>query len=229
MEETKNKGNKVLLIILCVIILILLVLLGYFIFNQEQEQLKPSGNVDIFEIECDYNCDCSTDDNENDDKTDITDKEDENDTPVFEQDDKFNVTDNDITWNKNTDLRIFENPMYDNDTIIAPESTNIYQFVIRNNTIYDISYSITFNETNTDKINMKFRLKRDKEYIAGDEKTWVTYDELSKTNIKMATTGSHTYYLEWKWFSSANDTAIGEKGNVNYNLGINIKAEQDNG
>lgn len=230
MEEKKNNSNKVLLIILLIIILILLVLLGYFIFNQEEsKQLTPSGNVDVFEIECDYNCDCSTDDTKTDDKTDITDKEDKNDIPVFKHDDDLNVTDNNITWNKNTDLRIFENSMYNNDSIIAPESTNIYQFVIRNNTIYNIIYSITFNETNIDNINMKYRLKRDKEYVAGDEKNWITYNELSKTNIKIATTGSHTYYLEWKWFSSDNDTAIGEKGNVNYNLGIYIKAEQDNG
>ena len=33
------------------------------------------------------------------------------------------------------------------------------------------------------------------------------------------------YYLEWKWFSSDNDTEIGQTPNAGYQLKIDVKAE----
>ena len=45
--------------------------------------------------------------------------------------------------------------------------------------------------------------------------------------LSSKTKTSDTYYLEWKWFSGENDTAIGEAGDVEYVLKINIKAEQE--
>ena len=39
----------------------------------------------------------------------------------------------------------------------------------------------------------------------------------------MSAKSNDTYYLEWKWISSDNDTEIGKTGNVNYGLKIKIE------
>ncbi len=226
----KDKKNTIIYLTLIVIIIFLLGIIGYIkLKDGDNSSLKvPTGNVDIFEIECDKNCDCSND-NKNDNVTDDEKTKDENDTPVFGEDDKFSVSDNDVTWNTTNELRIFENPMYENRLIIAPSSTNIYQFVIKNNTIYNIEYNMIFTEENKENINMKYRLLKNKDYVVGNEDKWVSYTELSQSNIRVSSKESDTYYLEWKWFDTENDTEIGEKGNVTYSLKINLKAEQDNG
>jgi len=210
--KLKDKTINIYLIL----IIILLAIIVYLLFTkQEKESLKPSGNVDIFDINCNYNCDC--------------DKEEENTESVFaekEFDDNFNILDNNTSWQSTNDLNIFSNPMYEMDNKIAPESTNFYQFVVRNNTIYDINYNIVFKEDNNYKINMKYRLIKNDEYIVGNEKEWVTYEKLNLNNISLLTKNSDTYYLEWKWFSSDNDAEIGKIGNANYSLKIDIKAVQ---
>ena len=76
---------------------------------------------------------------------------------------------------------------------------------------------------------MKYKLKLGNVYIAGDENNWVSYDELKRTNINLSKSNKHTYYLEWKWVSSDNDTNVGKTINAGYNLSIEIKAEQNNG
>ena len=78
-----------------------------------------------------------------------------------------------------------------------------------------------FDEKNIHRINMKYRLLKGTEYVIGNEKNWVTYDKLKLVNAFINSNNSETYYLEWKWFSSDNDTEIGEAINVNYELKIN--------
>jgi len=211
-----DKKSKIINLILILIIAILIFLIIYLLLRKEEnENLKPTGNIDIFEITCDYNCNCNKDEEKQ-----------ENLNPVFGEnwDSGFEITDNNISWQSINNLNIFSNPMYEMDNKIAPESTNFYQFVIKNNTIYDVDYNIVFNEVNKQKINMKYRLIKNDEYIVGNKDKWVTATELSLNNIQLKTTTSDTFYLEWKWFSSDNDTQIGEKANADYSLNINIKA-----
>lgn len=64
MEKDKRTKNKLLIITLIVIILILLLLIAFLLkkgLNKEENKLIPTGNVDIFEI----NCDCSNENNNN--------------------------------------------------------------------------------------------------------------------------------------------------------------------
>ena len=205
----KNKKKKNVNIIYILIILILLILLGYLIFKDNSKTNNiPTGNVDIFEINCKYDCDC------------------DNSDEVFGENDNVEITDKDFKWESTNNLNIFSNPMYEMTNKIAPESTNIYQFVIKNNTNYNINYNLAFNENNPKKINMKYRLLKNKKYIIGNDKTWVTYDELNIKNISLLSGSSETYYLEWKWFSGENDTEAGKDGNAQYSLKINIEAKQ---
>lgn len=133
-----------------------------------------------------------------------------------------------IEWKSQNELRIFDNPAYQMEPKIAPESSNTYEFIVRNNTSTNVKYKIEFMEENANNINMKFRLKRGNEYVVGNDTTWVRYADLDLEGILLNSSSDHTYYLEWKWFSSDNDTAIGANPSSKYKLNIVISAESQN-
>ena len=142
-------------------------------------------------------------------------------------DDNFIVKDT-VEWKSQNELRIFANPVYQMDNKIAPESSNTYEFIVRNNTSYNVKYSIDFDEENESNINMRYRLKKDGAYVVGNDTTWVRYNDLDLENITLNSSNDHIYYLEWKWFSSDNDTAIGANSSSKYKLNIVISAESQN-
>ena len=49
------------------------------------------------------------------------------------------------------------------------------------------------------------------------------FSDLNLNNLTLNMKQTDTYYLEWKWFSSDNDTKIGESINAKYKLKIEIK------
>ena len=203
MENKEEKNNKLLIIIIIILILIIFILLflNYILIKNNKKERVPSGNIDIFEINCNYNCSCKED----------------NDTIDFNSNSK---------WESTNVLNLFSNPFYEGENIIAPLSTNAYQFVIRNSTNYQVKYNINFVENNKDNINMKYRLKKNGEYIAGNEKEWVTYEQLNIKSRNLNVNESDTYYLEWKWFESENDTEVGIDIEAMYSLNIELSAEQ---
>lgn len=209
-------SNKIINILIGILIIILISIILYLLLFKQEDTLKPSGNIDIFNIECNHDYDIDTN---------------ENVESVFNENDfkdNFHIIDgNGVLWDSTNNLNIFSNPMYEMNEKIAPEATNFYQFIIRNNTVYNVDYNIEFSEDNNLNINMKYRLVKNDQYVVGNEEKWVKYDELDLEKIHLTSKSSDTYYLEWKWFSSENDTLIGEIGNANYALKINIKAVQD--
>ncbi len=145
-----------------------------------------------------------------------------------QEDDSFKVYDEDktpVNWNGATDLKIFTKSIYNVDGIIAPESENTYEFIVKNSTAYNIKYEIKFNETNFYGINMKYKLKKNDVYIIDH---YVTADELHITDQLLSTDSKDVYYLEWKWISSSNDNSIGTNPNANYGLQIEVNAESIN-
>ena len=142
-----------------------------------------------------------------------------------ETDDGFFVSDASVKWSKETELSLFTNSMYDLEGKIAPESTNTYQFVVNNDTKYNIRYKMSFVEDNPYHINMKFKLKKNDTYIIDQ---YVSYNELNLNEVILNSKDKDTYYLEWKWESSSNDTEIGKLAknqNVEYQIKINVVAE----
>lgn len=127
-----------------------------------------------------------------------------------------------VTWKGSNDLKIFTKSIYNIDGVIAPESENTYQFVVRNSTEYNIKYNIKFVETNDYSINMKYKLKKNDNYLIS------TYSDASSLTVGDFTLNqgeSDTYYLDWKWISSSNDTSIGKNPSANYGLKIIVEAE----
>ncbi len=144
-------------------------------------------------------------------------------------DNKFDVFDNEkdpINWNGSKDLKIFTNSIYSVEGTIAPESENTYQFIVRNSTKYKIQYQIQFVETNDYNINMKYKLKKNNDYIVNN---YSNASELAVKDYILNPGENDTYYLDWKWVSSSNDTSIGKNPDAKYGLKIEVKAESING
>ena len=142
--------------------------------------------------------------------------------------DDLEIYDNDhtpLTWNGASDLQIFSKTAYTMDGKIAPESSNTYQFVIKNSTASNLKYSISFIETNEYNINMQYKLKKNDTYVIDH---YVKASELIVNDVLLNTNENDTYYLEWKWISSSNDTSIGQTPEAKYGLKIKIDAEGTN-
>mgnify|MGYP000852029620 CR=1 FL=1 len=130
----------------------------------------------------------------------------------------LSVNDNDKTWSNNTEIHIF------NVSQIAPGDGSTYEFIVNNNTQGNVKYSITFNEKNVVNVNMLYKLKRNDEYIAGDETTWVKYNELNLTDRILNQYTMDTYNIEWKWIDAENDTAVGRTKGAKYGLNVKVDA-----
>lgn len=149
--------------------------------------------------------------------------------PEIDRTGTYWVEDKDIVWQNKCKLGIFKNPKYNMRNLIAPGSTSSYVFYVSNKMGFDLNYIINFSEENDINVNMMYKLRREDEYIAGDENTWVYYDNLH-IDYEIANEGKDKYILEWKWVDSDNDTEIGinHAGEI-YKLNIDIYATQISG
>ena len=140
----------------------------------------------------------------------------------------FNVFDyenSSVTWNGSTNLDIFSKTEHTMDGKIAPESSGEYKFTVSNSTDYKLKYNISFIETNNYNINIKYKLKKNGTYIID---SYVSASEMNIDDMNLIVGENDTYYLEWKWVSSSNDTSIGEIIGANYGLKIEVNAEGTN-
>ena len=245
MEKSEKKIDIVDILVKIILIAIIIFLLMHNcsmlkkIDKNKKQAEVPVGNIDVFEFKCEEkkckdvlpdqkelpkpdngNNNNGNSNNNNNNNNNDNDKDDTEE----DVDGEFSVYDT-VNWNNQSELRIFSNPVFEMEEKIAPESSNVYEFIVRNNTNLVIKYNMKFNEENAKNINMKYRLKRGSEYVAGSANTWLTADELNASNITLDSNKDHVYYLEWKWFSSDNDTSIGTDITSKYKLSIAITAE----
>lgn len=250
-----DKRKDLIIKIILIVIIIILLLHNCYITNKNKNEKQPTGNVDIFEIKCDKE-ECIVETNKPEKQENTNDKENYDnkpnnnnekpsvpDTPVQPTEPEEPITpiepeptpepepeelivkDKQKTWNENTTARIFTNSMYELKNKIAPESSNTYQFIIKNGTEYNLKYNMEFIESNPYNINMKYKLKKNDTYLI---EHYVSASELNISEFLLDSKTSDTYYLEWKWVSSDNDTEIGSTENATYELKIDIKAESYN-
>lgn len=237
-KERQEKNNRLLKIIIMILILIIILLL-LCRCTRENEELKPTGNVDIFDIifgnntGSDCNCTCDKPD-ENGKCTTCNNTQtggnsfgssNPDDDGYFEG---LYVYDDDKVFSQSTTLNIFtQTSYYVAKDRIAPGSQNTYQFVIRNNNNFGIKYSIDMAETNLQNINMKYRLRLNGRYIVGNENDYVSFDELNQYDVILNNQSSNEYELDWKWIESSNDTEIGENIGSKYRLDLVIRATKN--
>ena len=239
MVDKEKKVDRIVIGVLIIIILLLLGINACTMMKKGEE--KPDdgkgGNTTVLDLKCEKSCKKKGNSGDNTNPggnggsnrsgtgnntgtntgNDNTDDDDETVYDMLEvYDDEFDT----IKWNGSTKLNIFENSTAANNKI-APESKGTYEFDVRNSTDYKLKYDLSFVETNTSNINIKYKLKKNGTYINSD---YVTYNELALTGQMVNVGVKDVYELEWKWFSSDNDTNIGTNG-ASYTLKINISAE----
>ncbi len=247
-EKTKKILDIIFKAILIIIIIVLLIHnCSAGKDNKEEDsskRLTPTGNVDVIELLCDKKDTCDVDPKDDKDNKDSKDDNNNNgngnsggnntipvngdgtsDEPE-EDENKLIVKDDEAIWHGEVSARMFTNSMYVLDDVIAPESSNTYQFVVKNGTDYKLKYNITFVETNPYNINMKYKLKKGDTYLIDH---YVSASELIVDESLINSKSNDTYYLEWKWVSSDNDTEIGKTADANYKLVIKVDAESVNG
>lgn len=132
------------------------------------------------------------------------------------------VTDNNEKWGQNSNLKIF------NVKSVQPGDSGIYDFYVNNYTDRNIIYDIAFDEENIHGVNLMYKLKMNNKYIAGDEDTWVKYDELDLQNKVLNSGYRDTFKIEWKWVDSENDKDLIKKPNVTYTIRVNVTAHETN-
>lgn len=245
MKQINKKSIIAFLLILIIIVLAYLLILRFGYINNNN-QLTPTGNIDIFDI----NCNCNTckktkeettkekklknnNKNKKSNKSSKIKEQQKQSSNTNKKDTKkaqeekedLIVSDNYGVW-KTKKLRIFSNPAYEYTSKIAPNSKNSYVFVIRNNNNFDINIDIKITEENPYNINMKYKLRNKGIYLAGNNKEYEDVSKLDQQNITLKSKESKSYILDWKWLDSKNDTIIGEKIDAKYKLSVNIRAKQ---
>lgn len=233
MDKKRNKIIDIIIKVILIIIIIILLIHDCMLNNNSKKKEKvPTGNVDIILINCeDKNvCKREKEDKKDDNKSNNDSNSNNKTIPTNSEtdittDEKITVLDSDIVWDGNIQARIFTNSMYKLEDVIAPESSNTYQFVVKNGTNINLKYNINFIENNPYNINMKYKLKKNDTYIVDH---YVSPSEISIKDYLLKGNENDTYYLEWKWISSDNDTKVGKTPNANYELKIEVKAESTN-
>ena len=226
-ENKKNVFDLIFRIGLIILIIILFVHNCSLRKQQKGKDRETTGNVQIIEILCDDDsCVDNTGKKSQIPNTDDGDGNTDDNGGNVISDDGLIIRDRDVKWSGNTKIDIFNNSMYTVEDKIAPEDSNTYQFIVKNSTKYNLKYMIEFIETNDYNINMKFKLKRNDTYLVDH---YVSASELNTTELLLNASNSDTFYLEWKWISSDNDTEIGSNPESFYGLKIDIKADSNNG
>ena len=221
MNNKNNYKMHFIILLLIIIFVLLYLLIQNFGYIDNKGPLVPTGNVDIFEIDCN----CCNDDvpafKENDkNSNDISKNE------LEENNSDFNniiIFDDYKIWD-NKELRIFSNPAYEYESIIAPGSSNSYAFVIRNNNDFNVIIDILFEEANDKNINMNYKLKNNGNYLIGNEDNFETIKNKKISQVELPAKSQKAYILDWKWVDNDNDTQIGFDVNSIYKLSIQIGA-----
>ena len=79
-------------------------------------------------------------------------------------------------------------------------------------------------------LNLQYRLRKNGNYVIGNDDRWVGVDELKTAFSKLNGNSNDRYVLDWKWEYEGNrddiDTLIGENMNDTYQLNIKFYFEQ---
>ena len=110
---------------------------------------------------------------------------------------------------------------------IAPYDTGSYIFSVENAVSGDITYKLSLEEDNEDRVNIKYKLKKNGQYLISN---WTYYNEIVLEDVPLASGKTDNYELEWSWVSENDelDTQIGLKeGRATYTVTIKVLATQN--
>ena len=149
--------------------------------------------------------------------------------------DVIEILDGDIDDLKSVKLDIFKNELFDGEKIIAPGSYGKYNFYVKNLTGQNITYDISFSDSMTNPVNMKYKIKIDNIYIRGSKDKFVTIDDINIDDVIVVKDSINMFTIEWYWeHNDVMDTYIGTRKeeqtytlNVNVNSSLYTKEEND--
>jgi len=133
---------------------------------------------------------------------------------------KIYVDDKDGNYADHKDINIFKNKYLDG--LIAPGVHGEYYFAVHNESTYKAEYFINMTEKMDDKVNMKYRLRKNGTYIIGNESEWVDASKLTTDFEVIGAKVTDKFALEWKWFDDDENDIIAGKNHGTYSLGIDI-------
>lgn len=139
---------------------------------------------------------------------------------IMAQLDVIKITSNCVEWNNSKELSIFNNGIFSNKNMIAPNLKGTYKFIVQNTSSENIRYNISFLEENKHNVNMKYRLKIDNIYVVGGKDNWEDITGMNIEDILITNNSKTMYTIEWYWEESENDTQIGKKEYAEYKLYI---------
>ena len=148
--------------------------------------------------------------------------------PPIVIEERFTVLEDSTDWDALKELNIFNtNSQCVKEGKIAPGISGLYYYTVENYRENAMKYDMKYTEQNQYSINMVYRLKRNGQYVAGNDSTWVKANLIDLSNLHINGKTSDIFMLEWKWEDAENDTQIGETDGANYKLFINVDAEED--
>ncbi len=248
-ENEKNKNmkrmNTILFIILFIVSYIIIFLIGKIKVNllmdvnnnkvsennntiYEQNIIGDSNNVNqnnIYQVQGNKINNSLITDNFNNMNNGINNNNNSNNNIIENPDsDIIKVWENGKQWSQSAILNIFANSHFNNHNIIAPGMRGRYNFEIENSSNKKIIYFIKFKEENDKEINLKYRLKKNSNYVLGNDNEWIYINNQTTENNSLVGKAKEGYTLEWYWEDSDRDTQIGQDKNVNYKINIEINS-----
>lgn len=112
---------------------------------------------------------------------------------------------------------------------IAPGLSGTYLFTVDNtgnrySSLYDVEFAARDTLPDPLKIPMRFRLKADGVYVAGNETTWCSVSGLYQDDAVVAGGRDVEYALDWHWQEGPNDNDFAAyAGNPDYSYSMTIK------
>ena len=252
MQINEQKKDRFFRIITVLLIIIIIILLFFSRLGKINNYPVPTGNVDVFDIDVDidyanvshgntnYNKDTNTDinigtsysknirtetsDNNQDIERKIPTYDKEKDKDVLG---RVYVDDKNGNYIYQQNLDIFNNAVYQYTNKIAPGVSNTYHFVVHNSSKMNLKYYVEMYENSEYQVNLRYRLKRNNNYVIGNDNNWVTADELKTAFKNIKDSSSDNYSLDWKWFDNDNvaDTKAGKNMTSLYKLNIRFYFE----
>ncbi|MBR2241014.1 MAG: hypothetical protein IJ890_06525 [Clostridia bacterium] len=250
-EEETTMPEKKIIVYLIILALILLFIALFFIYNiidrgvintkQTTSITYPDNNIteidngdnnntnnDNQNNNQNNNKDNNQDNNQNNDENNNQNEGGNDNDPVhiIEEDASLKIFEGTKQWSELKELNIFDRDhMHVAKGKIAPGVQDTYTYTVECYGDYKMLYNMVFSDDNPHKINMIYKLKRNGQYVAGDDNTWVKVDQLSQSGMTIAPGTIDVFTLEWRWEDAENDTEIGETDGAKYVINIKSDAE----
>lgn len=216
-----NRKEKKTIIYLIIISIVLIYFSLFFIHNiYERGKLRDSTSASIIFPD---NAIILDDDTEKDHK--------KGEDVIVDNEDRFIIVRDGIgpdgkSWSELKEINMFNNFYFHDEAIIAPGVWGSYSFTVENQWDIAMEYNINFVEENPYEVNMVYKMKKNGEYIMGNENEWGYYTDLNVYKNIVNAESSDVYTIEWKWKDNYNDTQIGETPGAYYKMHIKLDATE---